>query len=89
MPAASRKGDADNGSGTVCSDTAQTVFINGLPAAVVGSQNQAHDDEHEPSAISEGSSSVFIEGKAAARKDDPYECGHVLTEGSENVNIGG
>lgn len=89
MPAASRKGDQDNGGSNVSRDVAGTVFINGIPAAVVGSMNEAHDDEHEASAISQGSTTVFIEGKAAARKDDPYECGHVLIEGSDNVNIGG
>jgi hypothetical protein len=89
MPAAARQGDADNGGSTVSSDVASTVFINGIAAAIVGSTNQAHDDDHDPSSINQGSSTVFIEGKSAARKGDQYECGHSLVEGSDNVDIGG
>jgi hypothetical protein len=89
MPAAARKGDQDDGSGSVSNETAATVFINGIAAAVVGSSNQNHDDDHDSSSISQGSSTVFIEGKAAARKGDQYECGHIIIEGSDNVDIGG
>lgn len=89
MPAASRKGDADNGGSSVRSSTASTVFINGKPAAIVGSTNSSHDDDHGPSSIVRGSGTVKIENKPAARKGDPYGCGHSLIEGSDNVTIGG
>lgn len=89
MPAASRKGDADNGGSNVQGGTASTVFINGKPAAIVGSTNSSHNDDHSASSITSGSSSVKIENKPAARIGDPYGCGHRLIAGSNNVKIGG
>jgi len=36
-----------------------------------------------------GSSSVYINGKAAGRIGDPVSCGGTVAEGSSNVFIGG
>ena len=83
MPAAARLNDTDTVPSTIASAVASTVFINGKPAAVVGSQDIT------PSPITQGSSTVNIEGKAAARVGDPLANGSSVQSGSPDVNIGG
>jgi len=68
------------------------VRINGKLAAVVGDISDCSNFNpaiNETSFIQSGSSSVKIQGTAAARKDDPtnHLLGKVKT-GSPNVNIG-
>ncbi len=41
------------------------------------------------SETAEGSATVFINGKRAARVQDPVACGSVIMTGSTNVYIGG
>jgi uncharacterized Zn-binding protein involved in type VI secretion len=95
MPAAARLNDPDDSDGAVTSATAGTVTINGLPAAIVGSMNRDHapygipHPPHVPNAIVSGSGSVTIEGQPAARVGDPFECGHTISAGSGDVDIGG
>jgi uncharacterized Zn-binding protein involved in type VI secretion len=83
MPAAARLNDTDTVPSTIASAVASTVFINGKPAAVVGSQDTT------PSPITQGSSTVNIENKAAARIGDPVANGSTVNSGSPNVVIGG
>jgi uncharacterized Zn-binding protein involved in type VI secretion len=95
MPQAARKDDplADC-DGIIESACSSDVFINGIPAATVDSMSSDHSPygpphpPHVPNPIKTGSSTVFINGKPAARKDDPFECGHVVASGSSDVNIG-
>jgi len=96
MPQAARKDDplADC-DGIIESACSTDVFINGKPAATVDSMSSDHSPygpphpPHVPNPIKVGSGTVFINGKAAARKDDTFECGHVVASGSDDVNIGG
>lgn len=88
MPAVSLEGHQDDGSGQVAGGTTSTVTINGRSVAINGSQNTPHDD-HDPSQLIGGSSTVTIEGQPVCRVGDQYACGHVLVEGSDNVDIGG
>lgn len=95
MPQAARKDDplADC-DGIIESDCSSDVFINGQPAATVGSMSSDHSPygpphaPHVPNPVKVGSGTVFINGRAAARKDDPFECGHVVASGSPDVDIG-
>jgi uncharacterized Zn-binding protein involved in type VI secretion len=94
MPAAARLTDPDDSDGAIESDVASTVFINGLPAAMLGSLDRDHapygppHPPHVPNPIVSASGTVFIEGRPAARKDDPFNCGHIVAAGSPDVNIG-
>lgn len=68
------------------------VFIEGKPAAFVGSYTSESDTECSGSgAVGSGSSKVFIEGKPAARVGD-FVYGHkgsgTIVSGSGKVNFG-
>ncbi len=95
MPAAARKTDPDDSDGMVNGDVAGTVFINGLPAGLLGSLDVDHapygppHPPHVPNPIVAASTSVFIEGRGAARVGDPFQCGHIVAAGSPDVSIGG
>lgn len=62
------------------------VLIGGLPAARVGDQCFCVGPIDK---IAKGSSTVFINGKAAARINDPTEHGGIITFGVTTVLIGG
>jgi len=89
---------------TLISGGVPTVLINGLPAAVVGSQGQpcmlATCVPGGPGVIAMGSTTVFIGGMPAARVGDlvnhascvapiPSPTGKILPPGSPTVIIGG
>jgi uncharacterized Zn-binding protein involved in type VI secretion len=69
---------------------AKTVFINsrGTPAARA-CVDTALCDDHRQKRIAMGSSTVAIEGHMAARVTDLGECSFQITQGSDNVFIGG
>ncbi|WP_456310867.1 RHS repeat-associated core domain-containing protein [Serratia proteamaculans] len=69
-----------------CSDD---VLINDRPAANAVLSNAECSKDMPMAPVAEGSSNVFINQFAAARKDDKVECGATISEGSENVFIGG
>lgn len=96
MPACSRLGDLSAGHdgfpptpiiGGVCS----TVFVNGIPAATVGSTLSDHTSgaTHVGRTVVSGSGTVFFESKGAARIGDSINCGDTLGAGSDNVFVGG
>jgi len=63
-----------------------TVLIGGQTAACVG---DACVCVGPPDAIKQGSTSVYIGSRAAARVGDPTEHGGIITTGFANVMIGG
>ena len=63
-----------------------TVLIAGLSAATVGNRASCNGP---PDTIVKGSSSVMINGKAAARQGDATAHGGVITAGAATVLIGG
>jgi RHS repeat-associated protein len=65
------------------------VFINSRKAAHVEKSTGACDKHPGPVKVAEGSTNVFINGTAAARKGDKMTCGATLSSGSDNVFIGG
>uniref|UniRef100_UPI00158D1963 DUF6531 domain-containing protein n=1 Tax=Pseudomonas sp. KK4 TaxID=1855729 RepID=UPI00158D1963 len=75
-------------SGTIVLASAN-VFINSRKAAHVEKSIGACDKHPGPVQVAEGSTNVFINGTAAARKGDKITCGATISSGSGNVFIGG
>jgi YD repeat-containing protein len=65
------------------------VFTNSLAAAIAKTSGVVCSKHPPLPLVAEGSSSVFINGKPAARKGDHITCGAVIGGGSGNVSIGG
>ena len=97
MPAAHREGDAGTGHGCWAPRTSTAasgdVYVNGIALHREGDAWGAHTcpaiPETHASVLGGGSSTVFINGKAAARIGDPVACGSSCAAGSEDVFIGG
>ena len=95
MPPAARKGDmhscpAQSGGvphngGVIMGPGANSVLINGVPAAVVGDAMFCFGSIDK---ITTGSATVFINGRPAARMGDHSEHGGTITNGAANVLIG-
>lgn len=85
MKPAARMGDQC--SGQIVSG-ANSVFIEGMPAAFMGSMVSPHpykDHIHTVNIIT-GSNSVFVEGKPLARLGDQAGCGvHRITSAASSV----
>lgn len=94
MPAATRLGDMCTGHGCFGprpnDQASENVFFNGLGAHRVGDHWVTHCCFlcHD-STMAEGSSTVFINGRASARIGDLVACGSASAEGSPNIFIGG
>lgn len=97
------KGDADTNDNIQCdaapdetstNECSGDVFVNGIGVVRFGDKVTEHPfpssgcQTHEPTLVG-GSTTVFINGKAAGRNGDSYGCGATITSGSNNVNIGG
>lgn len=81
-------------SGEISGACSGDVFINGIPAATVGSITTERDSccGASQGAVAAGSSSVFINGKPAARLGDALSAhsgSGAVTAGSGDVLIGG
>jgi uncharacterized Zn-binding protein involved in type VI secretion len=93
MPAAARLTDPNDSDGSVSGGTVDSVIINGLPAAVVGSLYSPHapygspHPPHNAATITVGSDTVFVEGIPLARVGDPLSCGHSIADGSPDVEV--
>ncbi len=76
-------------SGTIVT-ASPNVFVNSRQAAHVA-QSLGACSKHPgaPAQVAEGSTNVFINGTAAARKDDKLTCGSTISSGSDNVLVGG
>lgn len=68
-----------------------TVFADGILGTVVGASYPTHccGPVCHPGEASEGSATVFIEGKPVHRIGDAISCGDVSANGSSTVFIGG
>ena len=80
--------------GSVSGACSGDVFVNGLPAATVGSVTEEHDACCGMSYgnVRDGSGSVFVNGKAAARLGDALNAHSGtgwISGGSGNVFFGG
>ena len=79
-------------SGSISGNCSGNVFINGKPAATVGSITTENDAccGASSGAVATGSSKVFINGKPAARNGDvlaPHAGSASIVDGSSNVII--
>lgn len=88
MAKLSRKGDANSEGGKIVKG-AGTVFANGKPVGLHVSEITAHPkgDKHKKAKTTEGSPTVFAEGDPVLRVGSGNDCGHKITEGSDNVFV--
>lgn len=86
MPRLARKGDASSHGGTIISGAGKTT-ADGLPVARVGDLHSCPIPGHGTTAISSGSPTLLVEGKAAARVGDSCGCGAVITSGSPDIEV--
>lgn len=90
--AAARVGDVTNHGGTIIGPGCATVFIGGMPAAVMGDNHACVipvSSGHIPmSPFPLGSSTVMIGGKPALRTTDTCICGAMAAVGCPTVMIG-
>ena len=80
--------------GTVSGGCSENVFINGIPAATVGSVTDEHDAccGAAHGSVRDGSGSVFVNGKSAARLGDALNAHNGtgwISGGSGDVFFGG
>lgn len=91
--AAARVGDLTNHPGKIEALGIHTVDIGGLPAAMQGDNHicaiPSPPGPHPPAPIIEGSRTVFIDRRPAARVGDKTGCGAAIVTGLANVIIGG
>ena len=94
--AAHRKGDMGSGHGAFPPranvEGSPDVYVNGIAMHREGDAWAVHCNPVpvcHGSTLGAGSSTVFINGKAAARIGDPVACGSVAVSGSSDVFIGG
>ena len=96
MPGAVRLGDACSGHGDFPPrpnvEGSSNVFVNGLPSHRLGDKWDTHCNGvpvcHD-SVSAKGSSTVFVNGKPKSRIGDSIACGSTMTNGSNNVFVGG
>jgi uncharacterized Zn-binding protein involved in type VI secretion len=84
MPEVARQGDPDTMGAQVDGAYAESVLINNLPAAIVGSILSSHPG----GSVVSGSDSVICENQPLARVGDPTSCNHSITAGSPDVEAG-
>jgi uncharacterized Zn-binding protein involved in type VI secretion len=92
MPGWVRKGDVNEVGAPVIADVADTVLVNGKPAALKGSLIQGHAPGGIHAGgpiIVEGAGTVIVEGRLAAFKGASENCGHTQVEASDDVMIPG
>ena len=75
-------------SGTI-SSASPNVFTNSRGAAYATASTTVCSKHNPVPLIAEGSGTVFINGRPAARKQDAIACGAKIDDGSGNVVIGG
>ena len=92
MPGAARVQDPTDHPGMISGQGVVNVLINGQAAAVVLVEHTCMmpptAGPHSPSPIVEGSATVLIGGRQAARVGDRVGCGAAISDGSKNVLIG-
>jgi uncharacterized Zn-binding protein involved in type VI secretion len=87
MAKLSRKGDQNSAGGKIVRG-AGTVFANGIAVGLHVSDITSHGDKkHKAAKTTEGSPTVFAEGVAVLRVGSGNDCGHSISQGSENVFV--
>lgn len=87
MPKLSRKGDQNPAGGKIIRGAA-TVFANGIPVGLHVSDITPHGSgKHASAKTTEGSPTVFAEGVPVLRVGSGNDCGHSISQGSDNVFV--
>jgi len=88
MAKLSRKGDQNAAGGKIVRG-ASTVFANGIAVGLHVSDITKHPGggKHDAAKTTEGSPTVFAEGVPVLRVGSANDCGHSITEGSDNVFV--
>ena len=96
MPIAAYISSVSTHGGTLQGPGVATVKFGGIPAAVAGDVSTIHvcainppPPHLTPSQVTKGSTTVFLNGKPAARVNDPVGCGATIMSGAFDVLIGG
>lgn len=94
MPAVVRRGDINDAAGPAANNLANTVLINGIPCAVVGTIIASHapfgppHPPHEAPVITTGVNTVIVEGRVIAIVGSNNSCGHNMAQGSPDTIAG-
>jgi len=92
MPAAARVSDKTNHPGMIVAPGVNSVIIDGLSAAVLGTRHICGlpplAGPHSPTTIVKGSKTVLIGGMPAARLGDSVGCSAIIISGARDVLIG-
>lgn len=88
MAGVSRIGDMNSGGGKIL-DGAPSVKVNGktIGTHVSGISPHPKGGKHKAAKTTEGSPSVFAEGKPVLRIGSGNDCGHSIAQGSPDVNV--
>ena len=91
MAKLSRKGDKNTTGGKILRG-ASTVFANGKPVGLHVSDITPHNPDpgkppHKAAQTTDGSPTVFCEGKPVLRTGSGNDCGHSIVEGSADVFV--
>ena len=88
MPKIARKDDTTVGKGMVVT-VASTVFANGIAVGIHTSDIAKHPGggKHNASKTTEGSPTVFADGKPVLRVGSGSTCGHKVNQGSPDVFV--
>lgn len=96
MPMAALISSVSTHGGTLQGSGVATVKFGGTPAAVALDVSTVHVCAINPppahvksSPVTKGSATVFLNGKPAARVNDPVGCGATIMSGAFDVLIGG
>jgi uncharacterized Zn-binding protein involved in type VI secretion len=87
MPGVARVSQ-DNVAGGTLLDGATNVYIDNQLAAVLGTHVAPHGSHSGTITITQGSSTVFADGKPIARLGDPASCGDSISTASSDVIAG-
>jgi uncharacterized Zn-binding protein involved in type VI secretion len=84
-----RQGDLDSGGGTLNSGVSSTVYVDGIPVALVDTGQTPHGKGiHSSSVVISGSSTVIVESKQVAHVGSSTRCGHPVATGSSTTYVG-
>jgi len=87
MPGWPRLGDKDSAGAPIIAGVATTVFINGRPAALLGSKCSPHPVNHPMSSLIGCSKTIICQGKPAGIQFGVQSCGHIQIQASTDVII--
>lgn len=87
MAQLSRQGDTNSAGGKIVHG-ASTVFANGIAVGLHVSDITPHGyGKHKSAKTTEGSPTVFAEGVPVLRVGSGNDCGHQISQGSDNVFV--